>query len=331
MYAALGRLAAERAKWVAVECSSHGLDQGRLGGLRPVGAVLTTFARDHLDYHGDREGYFRAKAYLFDLLPKGAVASGPARSPWTARLQARRPDLCWITWGPASGDLQGRLLGQSLSGLRLCLTYPDGERARLAVGLVGEFQRGNILAALALAEGLGVPREGARAGIAACRPIPGRMEPVGPCDPVAVLVDFAHTPGAVRTVVAAARKVTREGRVWAVLGCGGDRDRGKRPLMAAAAMAADKVVFTSDNPRSEDPRAIIAEMLPGVAPADRGRLLVEPDRPAAVAAAIAGAAPGDTVLLLGKGHETTQTVGGKTLTMADRDLALSALEAQRCA
>ncbi|MCH7494285.1 UDP-N-acetylmuramoyl-L-alanyl-D-glutamate--2,6-diaminopimelate ligase [bacterium] len=331
LYATLERLAAERARWVALECSSHGLDQGRLAGLRPVGAVLTTFARDHLDYHGSRKAYFAAKAYLFDLLPAGAVASGPERSVWTARLRARRPDLRWITWGAACGHMRGRILSQSLSGLRLALTYPDGERARLRVPLVGEFQRGNALAALALADGLGVPRAGARAGIAAAGSVPGRMELVAdPGDRISVFVDFAHTPAAVRTVLAAIRKVCK-GRVWVVLGCGGDRDRGKRPLMAAAAMAADRVVLTSDNPRSEDPGDIIREMLAGIGHRDRGRLLVEPNRQDAVALAIAEASPGDTVMLLGKGHETTQDVAGRTLTMDDRELARQALEARECA
>lgn len=195
---------------------------------------------------------------------------------------------------------------------------------RVILPLTGRFNVDNALVAAAVAVALGVAEDRVAAGLSAAAPVPGRMEVVGPGAPVAVVVDYAHTPGGLEVALRACRSLAGEGRVLCVFGCGGDRDAGKRPEMGrVASLLADLVVLTSDNPRSEEPGAIIAAVVAGLAPGTTP--VVEPDRAAAIRAAVARAEPGDIVLVAGKGHETTQTVAGRTVPFDDRQEAAAAL------
>jgi UDP-N-acetylmuramoyl-L-alanyl-D-glutamate--2,6-diaminopimelate ligase len=304
---------------VAMEVSSHGLHQHRVGGARFDCAVFTNLSQDHLDYHPSMEEYLAAKAMLFtpELSDRAAVN---ADSPEGRTLVGRIPTL---TFGLSEGaDVRGRDVEVRAEGLRVRV----GDLL-ISSPLRGGYNVSNCLAALAAARAIGIEDHAAAAGVGAVRGVPGRLEPVDAGQPFQVLVDYAHTSDSVENVLRAVRPLAGSHRVIVVLGCGGDRDRGKRPLMGrAATRLADLAVITSDNPRSEDPVAIIAEIEPGARDGG-GPYVVEPDRRVAIRLAIAEARPGDVVVIAGKGHETGQEFAHQTIPFDDRVVAREELEA----
>jgi UDP-N-acetylmuramoyl-L-alanyl-D-glutamate--2,6-diaminopimelate ligase len=312
------------ARLAVLEVSSHALSQDRVAGLRFQVAGFTNLTRDHLDYHGDMEAYFAAKRRLFveHLAPDGTAVVN-ARDPWGARLadQLGPGRQVWRYGTRADDALRPEGLASTLAGTGATLRTPRGEVA-LRSPLVGAHNVENLLCAAGMALALGLPPDAVARGLAASRGAPGRLERIdGPG--FAVFVDYAHTDDALARVQDALRALGPR-RLVTVFGCGGDRDRGKRPLMGeAAGRGSELAVVTSDNPRSEDPLRIIGEILPGLERAGRRRLsaaealageagyLVEPDRRAALELAVACAREGDAVLVAGKGHEATQLVGGE--------------------
>src|SRR6185436_8655193 len=270
---------------------------GRAEGIHFACRVFTNLTQDHLDFHPDTEAYFAAKRRLFDT-PGAAIVN--VDDEYGRRLAGELGDA--ITYGvETDADYRAGDVDFDPSGSSFKCETPDGA-IEIRTRLPGLFNVQNALAALAAARALGVELEAARSALADAERVPGRFEPVDEGQPFTVLVDYAHTPEALDNVLRAARELT-DGRVHVVFGAGGDRDRAKRPLMGKAAVQlADRVVVTSDNPRSEDPRAIIAEILEGTGP-DAER---ETDRRRAIALAIEEAAPGDVVVVAGKGHEQGQ-------------------------
>ncbi len=294
---------------VAMEVSSHALALGRVDGVCFDVAGFTNLSQDHLDFHGSMQEYEAAKASLFsDRRSRVGVLNldDPA-----GRRIARGATVPVVGYGE-DADWSARQVDLRPDGSSFRLLGPGGVDVRASVQLPGAFNTANAVGALACLVTAGVPLADAVRGVADCPGVPGRMERVDVGQPFLALVDYAHTPDAVHRLVAAARGLTR-GRVIVVLGCGGDRDRGKRPLMGAAAAEADLAVLTSDNPRSEDPLAILDEMAAGAPGALR-----EPDRRAAIAVAVAAARPGDVLLVAGKGHETGQEAHGVTTPFDDR-------------
>lgn len=303
---------------VSMEVSSHALALGRVDGLVVDVAVFTNLSQDHLDFHADMADYEAAKAQLFTPrhARRAVVNSGDA----AGRRLAAAALVPTTTYGPG-GDWQARDVELRPDGSVFRLVGP-GVDATAGVRLPGAFNVDNALAALAALITAGVPTEAAVDGVATLAGVPGRMERVDAGQGFLAVVDYAHTPEAVAILLAAVRAITA-GRVIVVLGCGGDRDRAKRPLMGRAAVnGADIAVLTSDNPRGEDPAAILAEMAsPGA--------LVETDRRAAIEQAVALARPGDAVVVAGKGHESGQEAGGVVVPFDDRDVLRELLGAVR--
>ncbi len=298
---------------VAMEVSSHALVQERVTGIRFDVGVFTNLSPDHLDYHGSLESYFAAKARLFTPAMVDAAVINVA-DPWGARL-AETTVVPVIPFSAASAsDVEVGLSGSTFTWRR--------QRVRLA--LPGRFNIENAIAAAEAARCLGLDEGAIAAGLGAAGQVAGRFEVVvdrasGPAAAPTVIVDFSHTPAGIEGVLRAVREIQPEAAICIVFGAGGDRDREKRPLMGAAATAhADHVVVTSDNPRSEDPDVIIAEILAGIG--DAGSVDVEPDRRRAIARAISSHGPGDVVVIAGKGHETTQTVGEQVWPFDDRQV-----------
>jgi UDP-N-acetylmuramoyl-L-alanyl-D-glutamate--2,6-diaminopimelate ligase len=317
LQARLAALADEGCAAVAMEVSSIALDQHRADAVEFAAAVWTNLSQDHLDYHGDMESYYQAKAALFS--PRRCrLAVINADDPWGRRLRAE-VEVPVVSY--ALAEAEGLELHARHSRFRW-----RGEDVELPLG--GRHNVANALAAATVAEALGIAPSCVAAGLGAAPPVPGRWEIVEGDQPFTVVVDYAHTPDGLTQVLEAARGVVGEGRVVVVFGCGGDRDRAKRPHMAAAATtAADLTVLTSDNPRHEDPIAIIAEARAGATP---GRaLLIEPDRRAAIAAALDRAGPGDVVVIAGKGHETGQDLGDRVVPFDDRDVTRRLLGERR--
>jgi UDP-N-acetylmuramoyl-L-alanyl-D-glutamate--2,6-diaminopimelate ligase len=312
-----------------MEVSSHALAQDRVAGLKFHTAVFTNLTRDHLDEHGDFAGYGRAKARLFQM-PGLAHAVLNADDPFSAALTAVLPPGCEVLRTSVRGaeaELRARIRRSDLAGLELTIDGKFG-RDRLVSKLVGDFNAENLLGALGALLALGSPLRAACAALEAALPATGRMDALGgpPAAPW-VVIDYAHTPDALERVLATLEKVT-ERELWCVFGCGGDRDRGKRALMgAAAAGRADHIVVTDDNPRSEDPAAIVAAILAGVGA--HPDVTVIHDRRAAIRHALERAQPGDVVLVAGKGHEIEQLVGGAKLPFDDRAVALELLGGRR--
>jgi UDP-N-acetylmuramoyl-L-alanyl-D-glutamate--2,6-diaminopimelate ligase len=329
-----GLLAAmvERGVTAAVmEVSSHALALQRVAGTSYQVAVFTNLSQDHLDFHADMNEYFAVKAELFTrrYAAAGVVNIDDSYGRQLA-AEAAIPVTTFSVAGRPGADWRAADMRSGLDGSTFRVIGPGGVEADATIALPGPFNVANALAAIVALVEAGVGVGSAVAGVAACPGVPGRLERVDAGQDFTVLVDYAHKPGAVEAVLAALRPVT-QGDLCIVLGCGGDRDAAKRPLMgAAAARLADRAIFTSDNPRSEDPLAILAQMLPGavsVPPAQRAEVVVQPDRAAAIAMAIAGAAKGDVVLIAGKGHERGQYAGGAVLPFDDRQVALRALRA----
>ena len=301
---------------VAMEASSHGLEQHRVGGVRFSCAVFTNLSQDHLDYHASLEDYFQAKALLFTPeLAERAVVN--ADSPEGRRLLTSRVPA--LTYGLES-DADLRAVDVETTGRGIGFRV-DGRR--VSSSLRGLFNVYNCLAALGAARAVGIDDDAAVAGLAAVRGVPGRLEAVEEGQGFLVVVDYAHTPDSLENVLAAVRPLGK--RVIVTFGCGGDRDRAKRPMMGAVATRlADLTVITSDNPRSEDPLSIIAEIEPG-AREGGGAYVVEPDREAAIGLALAEARSGDVVVIAGKGHETGQEFADRTIPFDDRVVAREAL------
>ncbi|RZV45212.1 MAG: UDP-N-acetylmuramoyl-L-alanyl-D-glutamate--2,6-diaminopimelate ligase [Acidimicrobiia bacterium] len=304
----------------AVEVSSHALEFGRVDATEYAVVAFTNLSQDHLDLHGDMESYFLTKASLF--LGTDAAAVVNVDDPWGARLVTMldRPVVAVGT----DGDYRVEDLDLGLTESRFVLSTPSG-REHVRIPLGGRFNVENALVAAACAGSLGLEVADMAAGLGAVELIPGRMEPVDVGQQPAILVDYAHTPEGIDQVLESVRPHTA-GRITVVVGAGGDRDADKRSDMGRAATRADRVVFTSDNPRSEDPGAIIEALLAGAdGPAE---ILVEPDRRLAIERAIREAGPGDVVLILGKGHEPGQEIAGRVLPFDDRQVAREAVTAR---
>ena len=316
-------------KSAVMEVSSHALSLKRVDGMRFAAGVFTNLTRDHLDFHEDMEAYFAAKRRLFEMLPHGAPAVINLDDPRGAALVeiSSRP----VTYAlKAKADVTPKPIEMTLSGLRGEITTPTGVIA-IRSRLVGQPNLYNILAATATAMALEVPNDAIERGIENLPGVPGRFEVVSqPADEVTVVVDYAHTDDALRNLLETARPLSSQ-RIVTVFGCGGDRDRSKRPLMGmVAARLSDVVVITSDNPRSEDPRRIIEEIERGI-PAGtqastRAPMVVSVvERAEAIERAISLAGKGDVVLIAGKGHEKYQQIGDRVLPFDDGEVARAAL------
>ncbi len=336
----MAEAAARGATHLLMEVSSHSAAQGRIAGVRFDVGVFTNLSHDHLDYHVDMESYFQAKARFFrEFLPAGGKRTGMAVN---------------------AGDPYGRRLAQEFPGattfgfLRDCVVYPldvrmgwEGTRFRLRLqggelelhtALTGDYNVSNVMAAAASAELLGIPHEAIRAGVEKLENIPGRIEQIPNSRELHILVDYAHTPDGLDRVLSSLAALST-GRLITVFGCGGNRDRAKRPEMGrVAARRSDIVVVTSDNPRNEVPEAIIADIVPGLrgegflevrgdATWNDGYFVVIPDRKSAIDKAISIARPGDTVAIAGKGHENVQIVGNRNLPFDDREAVRGLLAA----
>ncbi|HYU30675.1 MAG TPA: UDP-N-acetylmuramoyl-L-alanyl-D-glutamate--2,6-diaminopimelate ligase [Thermoanaerobaculia bacterium] len=323
LFRTLRRMREAGAEAVAMEVSSHALEMGRVAGAQFDLAVFTNLSRDHLDYHPDMESYFAAKRRLFDLLKPGARAAVNLDDPWGRRLAAELPDA--LTFG-AGGDVEAQDVRLDSTGIRGTIRTPRGE-VRLATHLLGRYNLANLLAAAAGAEVLGLPHAAVEQAFAAQRPVPGRMEPVDRGQPFAVFVDYAHTDAALDAALRSTREMAGIEKVAVVFGCGGERDTGKRPLMGrVAGELADLPVATSDNPRGEDPHAILAAVEEGLAASGNRTYRIVPDRREAIRQAIAAAGPGWAVLVAGKGHEREQILGDRKIPFSDFDEIEKALE-----
>ncbi len=317
-----------------MEVSSHALVLRRVDGIRFAAGVFTNLTRDHLDFHDGMEAYFTAKRRLFEMLPRDAPAVINLDDPRGGSLVeiAGRP-VTYAINRPA--DVTPGPLSFTLDGLSFEARTPEG-RVRVRSHLVGRPNVYNLLAAIATGVSLGLPLDRIERGIAGLTGVPGRFEVVsGADDDVTVVIDYAHTDDALRNLLETARPLAAR-RLITVFGCGGDRDRTKRPLMGmVAARMSDVVIVTSDNPRSEEPQAIVDEVLrgiPGGAASGRAtpqQILTEIDRRKAIGRAIAMVQPGDVVLIAGKGHEKYQEIGGRVLPFDDGEIARAALEVRR--
>ncbi len=315
---------------LCVEVSSHALDQDRVAGVRFDTAVFTNLTRDHLDYHGTLEAYGAAKARLFHCAGlRCAVVNvrdefgrrlAEGLDPSLERIVYTTSNELWVE--PGAGWIRVPEIRATTAGLNVHVETGWGA-GTLRSRLVGEFNAENLVAVLGVLLGWGVPLQKALVALAACAPPPGRMEAFGGGPQPLALIDYAHTPDALAKVLEAARAHAR-GRLFCVFGCGGDRDPGKRPLMGAVAEdRADVVVVTDDNPRNEDPQAIVAQILAGMR--DAGAALVVGDRREAIHHVLAEADPGDVVVIAGKGHEDYQLVRGEVRPFSDRAVVLEAL------
>ena len=330
LFELLAEGAARGATEFVTEVSSHALDQGRMIGVPFDVAVFTNLTRDHLDYHQTMENYFAAKRLLFDgtVYPAPRVAVVNAHDPHSAELAAaaRKAGAEIRTYGIGKGDWRAACYHLTPSGATIEIETPAGA-ASLNSRLAGEVNILNLLAAFTAAHARGVDFHSLAAAVPALRPVPGRFQPVDASQPFTVIVDYAHTDDALRNLTALARQMTAAAgaRVITLFGCGGDRDRTKRPKMGqAAGEGSDFVVATSDNPRSEDPAAILTEIEPGLV-ATGVSYTVEVDRAAAIRLALKAAQPGDVVLIAGKGHEKEQILAGGAIPFDDSEVALSIL------
>ena len=355
----LGEAVQAGATHAVMEVSSHALDQGRCDGLRFAVGVFSNLTGDHLDYHGDMESYLRAKKRLFDPLSPDAVAAVNRDDPAGDRMvadcggrilrygiaAAGAPANSGIVQStpPSALDVTARITEQTAAGTRFELqVHPGpnaGSRDRAVAGrvdiftpLIGNHNVQNCLAAASAGLGLGLSLDTIARGLHAVQVVPGRLQRVQAGRPndaeggFSVFVDYAHTDDALTNVLSALKPFAREARLIVMFGCGGERDRSKRPRMAkAVARWADRILLTSDNPRRDDPLLIIEDARAGFSTADMDRVQIEPDRRKAIEMAIRMARPGDVVLLAGKGHETYQQVGTQKLPFDDVAIAAEIL------
>jgi UDP-N-acetylmuramoyl-L-alanyl-D-glutamate--2,6-diaminopimelate ligase len=322
LQATLAALVGRGVTEVAMEASSHSLDQGRLDGLTMAAGIFTNVTRDHLDYHGTMEAYVAAKLKLGTLLgTTGIEVINLDEDVWAALPSRGRR----VTFGlHPTADVRATELTSDAGGSRFVLTGRFGAEP-VTLPLLGDFNVSNALAAAACGLALGLPLAAVVARLAQAPQVPGRMEKLSD-QPCVVLRDYAHTPDALERALAALRPLTR-GRLVVVFGCGGDRDRGKRPLMGRIAVAgADLAVVTSDNPRTEDPDAIIDEVERGMGGAAHWRIT---DRLAAIHRVLSDARPTDTILLAGKGHETYQVIGTEKQPFDEKEIVLNSVNGER--
>jgi len=325
----LARMRDAGCRAAAMEVSSHGLDQGRTLGLEFDVAVFTNLSRDHLDYHRDMEEYFLVKRRLFETLTSGGFSVVNADDPYGRRLLAwmKETGMPALAYGlsdhcPVRMEMNP-VPEYTLNGTR-AVFRAGGRMFPLHLRLIGSHNVYNLLAALGACQALGIEMKADRLRVAleGLAWVKGRLQPVAAGQPFHVLVDYAHTPEALRSVLGALLPLRGRGRIITVFGAGGDRDPGKRPLMGEAVASLSQVaVVTSDNPRTEDPEAIIQMILSGIPARRRGDVLVEPDRGKAIARAIRMAQPGDVVLIAGKGHEDYQIMGKEKRRFDDAEKA----------
>lgn len=305
-----------------MEVSSHALDQDRVAGIDLDVGVFTNVTGDHLDYHGDMPHYVAAKRRMFECMRPGATAvinRDDARGDEMA--SATQAATLWYGLSPAADVYCARVVSIGADGSRFAMRHKDRQE-QVRTPLIGRHNISNCLAAAAAAVALGMDLPAVAAALGQVAVVPGRLERVPSGAPFEVLVDYAHTHDALRNVLSALEPVKRGGRLILVFGAGGDRDRSKRPKMARAAeRGADSIIITSDNPRTEEPGAIIEEILAGFTPGGRAKVHVEPDRREAIAAAIERARPGDVVLIAGKGHERYQVIGRRRIHFDDVETA----------
>jgi UDP-N-acetylmuramoyl-L-alanyl-D-glutamate--2,6-diaminopimelate ligase len=333
----LAELRKAGAGMLAIEASSIGLDQGRLDGMHFDIALFTNLTRDHLDYHGDMETYEGAKRQLFEWpgLQHAVVNLDDEAGLRLIEHMKRIGSSVVMTGYTVTGKtvdgidvLQATDIRTSHGGTVFQLHSRFGS-AHVRAQTVGRFNVSNLLGVIGVMLAKGIAFSDAIEAAEELTPVPGRMQQLGGQDAPLVVIDYAHTPDALEKTLASLRQVAEErgGRLWCVFGCGGDRDPGKRPQMGAVAMAADHVIVTSDNPRSEEPKDIIAQIAAGMGADPSGHLEIE-DRAAAILWAVRHAAKQDVVLLAGKGHETYQEIKGRKLPFADADHAALALAAR---
>jgi UDP-N-acetylmuramoyl-L-alanyl-D-glutamate--2,6-diaminopimelate ligase len=334
---ALAAMESEGVRSVAAEVSSIGIAEGRVDWLNFRAAIFTNFGRDHLDYHRTSEEYFAAKLRLFsEILPRSkrsdAFAVVNASDPYGRRILEATSVRKFTFGSDNSSDAFAESIDADLSGIRARVSVL-GKRIDIESPMVGEFNLMNILAASTAGVAMGIDAQAVAEGVRRCPGAPGRMEAVAAKAGVSVIVDYAHKPDALEAVLSALHRLA-PGRLICVFGCGGDRDRGKRPIMGGiAARLADLTIITSDNPRSEDPIEIIREIERGAIEAgartvragaaipDTRVFIVEPDRRAAIYRALSIAQPGDAVVIAGKGHEDYQIVGSRIAAFDDRSVA----------
>ncbi len=321
----LREMARSGVRAVAVEASSHGLDQGRLDGIVFDVGIFTNLTREHLDYHGTMERYWLAKASLFepDRCRLGIIAVDDR---WGRRL-AERVDIPVLTFGKSDdADVRYDVVEHGLEGLTVTVEAADGP-ATLRTSLVGAVNAANVTAAYLSARHLGIPQEDVVKGIAAAAAPPGRFQLVDAGQPFLVVVDYAHTPDALAALLRTARKIAK-GRVSVVLGARGGRDRGKRPMMGQIAAHADAVYLTTDSPGDEPISQIFRALYQGTLDAGRSTtVVVDPDRRSAITRAVGAAREGDAVLIVGRGHEQFQHIGDETVPLDDRVAARDAIVA----
>jgi UDP-N-acetylmuramoyl-L-alanyl-D-glutamate--2,6-diaminopimelate ligase len=330
LFRTLREMRDQGAAGVAMEVSSHALDLHRVDGAAFDVGIFTNLTRDHLDFHGDMEAYYQAKKQLFGHLKPGARAVVNLEDPYGRRLAAEIPGS--LTYGSdaatAAADIAPIAVELGTTGSRATLRTPRGELT-FHSPLLGRFNFENLLAAVAGAEALGLPHAAIVAALAAQPPIAGRMEPVDRGQPFPVFVDYAHTDAALDAALRSVRELAHSThpKVAVVFGCGGERDAGKRPVMGrVAGELADLPIATSDNPRHEDPYAILRQVEEGLLASGNRDYRVVPDRREAIRAALSAASEGWAVLVAGKGHEGTQDLGGRKIPFSDRDEIARALE-----
>ena len=316
----------------AIEASSIGIAERRLDGTRIAVAVFTNFTQDHLDYHGSMDAYWQAKAELFrwpGLRAAVVNIDDVHGASLVANLIERGVgalDVWTVSAAGAPARLQATEIGYDAQGLRFSVLEQGVPAEHLKTQLIGQYNVANLLGVLGALRALGLSLKDAVAACARLDSVPGRMERVAVAGQPLAVVDYAHTPDALDKALAGLRPLARQrgGQLWCMFGCGGDRDTAKRPMMAAVAeKQADRVVVTSDNPRSEKPRAIISQILLGLARPEAAQ--VEPDRAKAIRETLAQAAPEDVVLLAGRGHEAWQEIAGERIAFSDRTHAIEAL------
>lgn len=303
----LGRMADEGCDYAFMECSSHAIHQHRIGGLRFAGGIFTNLTRDHLDYHKTFDNYRDAKKAFFDALPREAFALTNADDR-NGAVMVQNTKAAVSTYSTrTAADFKGRIIEESIEGMLLDLAGRE-----VSVRFVGRFNVSNLLAVYGAAVRLGQDPLEVLSVLSDLHPVNGRFETIRSARGISAVIDYAHTPDALANVLTAIREVMRgKGQLLTVCGAGGNRDKGKRPLMAQeAANRSDRVIITSDNPRFEEPQAIIDDMLAGLDEAQRSKVLTVVDRREAIRAAVMMARPGDVILVAGKGHEPYQDVRG---------------------
>ncbi len=313
------------AEYMVIEASSHALSQERLAGIDFQAAAFTNLSGDHLDYHKTEQSYLAAKARLFASLAPRATAVLNAQAP-ESQVIAPQTKAC-VRWYAVDepADITAHIESMTVEETRFTLEC-DGRKAQVVTPLVGKYNVANHLAAAGLCLAAGFDLETVAAGLSSLQAIPGRLEKVGAAE-FSVIVDFAHTDDALKNVLETLKPLCK-GKLIVVFGCGGDRDKTKRPRMAQVAEAlADSIVVTSDNPRTEDPGAIIDDIVAGFRHPRSATITVEPDRKKAIELAIEGARPNDIVLIAGKGHEAYQIIGNERLDFSDKEITLALLPA----